>query len=89
MMETVKVLIVDKREIIRAGIEAILKNDPHIEVLGHYGSCTEGIEKASEPKPDDLLVSTELPDDEYIEVISAVSEKLSQAKILVLTCTGR
>jgi len=80
-----KLLLVDKREIFLEGLARVLADKPGIEVVGKCLSGSEAIEKASEVRPDVLLIDTELPEGECVETTRSICQILPSTRVLVLT----
>lgn len=57
----VSVLLVDDEAVIRAGVRAILAEDPGIEVVAEAADGREGVEKARAHRPDVALVDIRMP----------------------------
>jgi DNA-binding NarL/FixJ family response regulator len=80
-----KLLLVDKREIFREGLRRLLARQPSIEVVGVCGSGTEAIEKASQLKPDVIILDTEIEGGNP-DVVCRIRKALpNSVQILMLT----
>ena len=84
-MEKIKVLLVDRRELFREGLAKILENESNIEVICKCSSVREGIEKASQLKPDIVTLDTEISDCNHVEVIQRINELLPETHVIILT----
>ncbi|MFO8101826.1 MAG: response regulator transcription factor [Dehalococcoidia bacterium] len=83
--EKIKVMIVDRREILREGLTAILERDPGIEIIARFGSGKEAMDKVSSIRPDIVITEADMPEDVYLELTRRISEIPPQTKIIVLT----
>lgn len=82
---TIRILLVDKRELFREGLAKILNGQPGMEVIGTCGSTVEAIEKAGEFKPNVVLLDIELEGNGCIEATKRVTELLPDTGVLILT----
>ncbi len=85
MGSKIKVMLVDRREILREGLTAILERDPEIEVVARFGSGKEAIDKVSEIRPDIVITEADMPEDVYLELTRRIKEIPPRTKIIVLT----
>ncbi len=85
MGSKIKVMLVDRREILREGLTAILERDPEIEVVARFGSGKEAMDKVSEIRPDIVITEADMPEDVYLELTRRIKEIPPQTKIIVLT----
>jgi DNA-binding NarL/FixJ family response regulator len=58
---TVKVLVVDDQEIVRAGFSALLDGQPDLEVVGQASNGAEAVELAGRLVPDVILMDVRMP----------------------------
>ncbi|MFK4089396.1 response regulator [Kribbella sp. NPDC020789] len=58
---TIRVLIVDDQEMVRAGFGALLNAQPDIEVVGQAGDGAQAIAAAVELRPDVILMDVRMP----------------------------
>ncbi len=85
MAEKIKVLVVDDHAVVRSGLVTILKEQPDMLVAGEAKDGLEAINKATELKPDVILMDIFMPGMSGIDAIIAIKEKLPEAKVLILT----
>jgi DNA-binding NarL/FixJ family response regulator len=86
---TVRVLIADDDDLMRAGLKAVLSSDDEIEVMGEAGDGRTAIQQARAGKPDVVLMDVRMPD---LDGISATRELLavsSEIKVAILTTFER
>ena len=84
-MEKIKVLVVDKRELFREGLAKILEREPNIELVSTCSTGLECIQKATELKPDVILLDTEILECDHIEATRCICELLPETGIIILT----
>lgn len=86
-MTKVKLLVAEKSEIFREGLQKLLEQEPSIEVVCTCRTGFEAIECANEHQPDVLLIDPELSECNGIEVMQRIHERLPNTNIIVLTCS--
>jgi RNA polymerase sigma factor (sigma-70 family) len=82
---SVRVLLVDDDDLMRAGLRAVLSSDPAIEVTGEAGDGRFAVERARALRPDVVLMDVRMPG---LDGIAATRELLAaapQARVLMLT----
>ena len=84
-MENMKVLITDDHAIVREGLQAILKGESDIEVVGEATNGEEAIKKAKELQPDIVLMDRTMPGMNGREATRLITQQKPETKILVLT----
>jgi len=84
-VEKIRLLLVDRRELFREGLAKVMQGEPNIEVVGTCSTGPEAIEKASELKPDVVLMDTELPEGKCVEATNRICELLPETKVIMLT----
>jgi DNA-binding NarL/FixJ family response regulator len=86
---SVRVLIVDDDDLMRAGLKAVLSTDDTIDVMGEAGDGRAALQQARAGKPDVVLMDVRMPD---LDGISATSELLAvspEIKVAILTTFER
>ncbi|HEY0475049.1 MAG TPA: response regulator transcription factor [Kribbella sp.] len=58
---TIRVLVVDDQEIVRAGFSALLDAQPDLEVVGQAADGTEAVELAAQLRPQVVLMDVRMP----------------------------
>lgn len=86
MTKKIRVLIVDDHTVVRKGLSALLSADKYgIEVVGEAANGQEAIEKADALAPEVILLDLAMPGMGGLEAIPILQEKVSEARILILT----
>jgi DNA-binding NarL/FixJ family response regulator len=84
----IRVLICDDQWIVCEGLEAILGDDPEIQVVGIAHDGAEALEQIPELKPDVVLMDLKMPGMNGIQATARIHERYPQIKVLVLTTYG-
>jgi len=85
MESKITVKLVDRREILREGLTAILERDPDIEVIAAFASGKEAMEQVGILNPDIVITEADMPENVYLELTHRIKEVPPQTKIIVLT----
>ncbi|WP_017587974.1 response regulator [Nocardiopsis ganjiahuensis] len=84
----VRVLLVDDEAMIRAGVRAILANDPGIEVVAEAADGREGVEMALSYRPDVALVDIRMPVVDGLAAAAEIRRAAPGTRVVVLTTFG-
>lgn len=87
-MDKIRVLIADDNEVVREGLESLLMPHEDIEVIGKAVDGLDAVEKASEMKPDVILMDAQMPRVDGPEATRQIKAILPDIKILFLTVYG-
>lgn len=85
MTHPIRVVVADDHGIVRKGIQALLAEEPDIEVVGEAGDGAVAVAETIRLQPDILLIDLVMPGIDGVEAIRRISSNLSETKILVLT----
>ena len=84
-MGQIRVLIVDDHDLLRAGLELLIKAQPDLAVVGHAGNVHEALREAQRANPDVVILDLALPDGSGVAAIGRLREACPGAQVLVLT----
>jgi two-component system, LytTR family, response regulator len=71
-MKTIKTLIVDDEPIARRNLQALLKEDPEIEVIGVCGGGGEAVKFIRQTSPDLLFLDVQMPEIDGFAVLKKI-----------------
>jgi DNA-binding NarL/FixJ family response regulator len=82
---SIRVLIVDDHPVVRDGLNAMMRLEPDIEIVGEATNAAEAIEQFRHLKPDIIIMDLTLPDGSGTEAIKTICKESSDAGVIVLT----
>ncbi len=82
---TIRVLVVDDNQLLRAGLVTILSSAPDLDVVGEAADGAAAVEVAAATTPDVVLMDVEMPGGDGITATRALAERLPGARVLILT----
>jgi DNA-binding NarL/FixJ family response regulator len=83
---TLRVVIVDDQELMRAGFTMILNAQPDFEVVGEAEDGRAGVEVCRQARPDIVMMDIRMPEMDGIEATQLITDDPSlDTKVLVLT----
>jgi two-component system response regulator NreC len=84
-VNTIRLLLVDDQDIVRAGLRSLLEGYPEMEVVGEAGGGSEAITLATQLQPDVVLMDLTMPDMSGAEATRRIKEIVPQVYVLALT----
>jgi DNA-binding NarL/FixJ family response regulator len=81
----IRVLVVDDHPVVRAGLLAVLEDEPGFEIAGAAGSAEEALAVAATLRPDVVLLDLELPGIDGVEAIGQLSSVSPDSRVVVFT----
>jgi RNA polymerase sigma factor (sigma-70 family) len=84
---TIRVLLVDDEQLVRAGFRLILESDPGLEVIGEASNGAEGVELAKKLDPDVVLMDVQMPVMNGLEAARQIAAlgRQESSRVLILT----
>ncbi|MBI4293730.1 MAG: response regulator transcription factor [Betaproteobacteria bacterium] len=80
-----RILIAEDHTLLRAGLRALLSQEPDMEIVGEADNGRDAIDSVSSLAPDLVLMDLTMPGTNGIEAISAIKRGNPATRILVLT----
>lgn len=82
---TIRLLLVDDHEVVRAGLRALLGEVDGLEVAGEAGSVAEAVAQAERLRPDVVLMDLRLPDGSGVDACREILSATAGVRVLFLT----
>jgi len=84
----IRVLIADDHAIVRAGLTALLGTESDLEVIGQVKNGIEAVRETVRLKPDVVIIDLMMPKKDGVEATAEITERVPQAKVIILTTYG-
>jgi two-component system response regulator NreC len=81
----IRVLLADDHGILRAGLRALLANEPDIEVVGEAADGEEAVARAAALRPDVVVLDIAMPRLDGLEATRRIHDRDPGCKVLILT----
>lgn len=84
---TVRVVIVDDQELVRAGLRSVLEHDPDIEVVAEGRDAVSGLRNVRRYVPEVVLMDLRMPGKNGLEATAEITAdpRLRGVRVLILT----
>jgi len=82
---TLRVLLVDDHEVVRAGLKALIDSQEDMSVVGEAGTVAEGVRRVGFDEPDVVVLDVRLPDGSGVEACREIRQRFPDVKVLMLT----
>jgi len=83
--KSVRVLLVDDSEVVRAGLRALLAGESGLNLVGEAGDVRTAVEAARRHRPDVVLLDIRLPDGNGFDACRQILQHLPETRVLILT----
>lgn len=84
-MGKIRVLLADDHTLFRQGVRRLLNSETDMEVSGEVPNAAEAVEKASELRPDVILMDVAMPGSSSFEAARQIKRNRPETKVLFLT----
>ncbi|OIO89627.1 MAG: DNA-binding response regulator [Anaerolineae bacterium CG2_30_64_16] len=84
-MQRIHVLLADDHAVLRAGLRALLSNQPNIEVVAEAGDGYEAVRLAETLAPDIVLMDISMPGMDGLAATRLMRQRCPNARVIVLT----
>jgi two-component system, NarL family, response regulator DevR len=82
---TIRLLLVDDHEVVRAGMRALLAGIEGMEIVGEAGTVAEAVSEAARLAPEVILMDLRLPDGTGIDACREILSTAPRTRILFVT----
>jgi two-component system, NarL family, response regulator NreC len=82
---SIRILIADDHGVMRAGLRAVLEDEPDLQIVGEATNGEEALHLASQLQPDIILLDIGMPGIDGIEVTRRLRRLAPQTQALILT----
>jgi DNA-binding NarL/FixJ family response regulator len=89
MAAQIRILVADDHPVVRDGVVAMLATEPDFVVVGEAATGAEAIARATELKPDVVLLDLEMPEVDGVEAIRRMRATLPDTRVVVFTAFDR
>lgn len=84
-MKKIKLLVADDHKIFRQGIKKLLEDEADLQVVGEASDGREAVKKATELKPDVILMDIAMANLNGLEATRHIKKQLPSAKVIMVT----
>ncbi len=81
----IQILIADDHPIVRDGLNAVINDQPDMEVVAEAANGKDAVELALQYRPDVTLIDLRMPQKNGVEAVTAIRAEWPQARIIILT----
>jgi DNA-binding NarL/FixJ family response regulator len=82
---SLRVLLIDDHEVVRAGLKALIDSQGDMSVVGEAGTVEEGVRRVGFDEPDVVVLDVRLPDGSGVEACRDIRQRFPDVKVLMLT----
>ncbi|SHN43718.1 response regulator transcription factor [Cryptosporangium aurantiacum] len=84
---SVRIVLVDDQDLVRAGLRALLTHDPDLAVVGEASDGASGVTLVRRLRPDVVLMDVRMPGVDGVEATTRITsdENLTGTKVVMLT----
>jgi two-component system, NarL family, response regulator DevR len=84
-MSSLRVVLVDDHEVVRAGLKALIESQKDMTVVGEAGSAEEAVRRVGYDNPDVVVLDVRLPEKSGVEACRDIRARFPNVKVLMLT----
>jgi DNA-binding NarL/FixJ family response regulator len=85
MTEPIKLLIADDHPVVREGLISMISREPDFKVVAEAKNGLEAVSKATQFKPDVILMDLRMPELDGVEAIRQIADAEPSIKFIILT----
>jgi DNA-binding NarL/FixJ family response regulator len=83
--ETIRILIADDHDVVRAGIRLLIKKEPGWEVCGEAADGRQAIALAEKLQPDVVVLDLTMPELNGLEATRQIKRRMPSVEVVILT----
>jgi two-component system, NarL family, response regulator NreC len=84
-MAKTRILIVDDHDVVRSGLNVLLRSAPDFAVVGEAADGEEALKQAAKLKPDIVIMDISMPKLDGIEATRLIKERQPEVKVIILS----
>jgi DNA-binding NarL/FixJ family response regulator len=84
-MKKIRLLVADDHKIFRQGIKKLLEDESDLQVVGEASDGRDAVKKATELKPDVILMDIAMANLNGLEATRQIKKQLPSAKVIMVT----
>ncbi len=84
-MAKIRIMLADDHTLFRQGIRTLISAEPDMEVVGEASNGGDAVDKASEVRPDVVLMDIGMPGLSSFEATRQIKKNRPETKVLFLT----
>jgi len=84
-MSVLKILVADDHDVVRAGMKALLEDQPNWQVVAEASTGRQAVDKAKATVPDVAILDVTMPELNGLEAARQIKKLLPYTEILILT----
>jgi DNA-binding NarL/FixJ family response regulator len=84
-VDSIRILLADDHELVRAGIRSLLERLPDVEVVAETGDGRQAIRLVEEHNPDIVLTDIAMPDLNGLEVTRHLAKAFPNVRVIILS----
>src|SRR5271156_6465387 len=85
MKQQIRILIADDNSLVRSGLKMLLQRHADWSVCGEASDGRDAVEKATELKPDVILLDISMPAMDGLTAAELIRERVPESEILIVT----
>lgn len=82
---SIRIMIVDDHQVVRAGMRMMLDSQPDLEIVGECSNGEEAIQQVETLNPDVIVMDVTMPEMNGIEATRIIKQKMPQVAVLAMT----